>query len=419
MDKARSCEKMKKNFNLIHILIVAFASPFILFWIMNNNQTQVDSSVSSSIIFESDDNKPLSVVGTTLVENQKPYYFEETGIVMNVFKKVGEKVEPNDLIANLDIEKTRILQINEMKKAESLLKDKTILNKQLNHIKELYRRKFYTAGEYLEKTSEVFRYLKNWDDFNIHMEKLKKLTNGKEIRSKVSGTIVSLSVNERQKINKIDLENPGVWIESTEKGRSYIELEITDDLTSKISKGMKVEAGLALNSSAVIEATIESLSEVVTENQKNRYFKAKALINKSTQKIITGMRVMANIFPKGSKKRIWIPNAALDIFIPDSEITKTVSYIDNNNNINNSDVSSNDTSDINNKIIDGAIIKNASSKIFPNSSNLREIYLLSKDEKIIKAIVETGVKNSRFTEVKSSRLIGARVLINKSNKRWF
>jgi hypothetical protein len=131
-----------------------------------------------------------------------------------------------------------------------------------------------------------------------------------------------------------------------------------------------------------------------------------------------GVRLMGEIELTRDDQVVWIPREAFDIDLPPSMVNETVSYlkqpaIERSRTLAADELSGKGTlAHKQENGVQSTASRSIASDVSPNDSEQSDVFLLTPDDKVLRAIVARGPGNDRYVQVRAKELSGARVITN-------
>ena len=357
-------------------------------------------------------NSFVTLPGKIIKSKQIEVKADTEGRVTKVFVKTGDIVEEGQVLALLDISQERLQEFELLSKFKKNMPSPRALKKNLREIRQLEKVGFYSFEEAAKKRSTVMSSLADVSRLITNLENAKKETNGKIVRAPFNGSILKVGARVGELFNPRDREKEAFFTMSENIFDSAIELEADDQIINKIKIGNKIRLTHPIYQELSFNGEVMSIDKAVTETRKLSYFKVIAKINSDkSDSLISGQRLMANVFIGKEDNKVLVPVAALDLKIPDQEISKEISLLPADSNIR----LSGKTKHKKPRLVDGLakkVARKIASEAFPHGSYESELYLLTGENKVVKARVLVGKRSGDSVFVYSDALIDSRVIIH-------
>lgn len=404
---------MRWIFISVWVIAVICVTGFV--WFMKTPTTS-QYTYYTSVISDADSTDTVSVFGKVQIEKETMLLPTEEGNVTQVLVKAGERIKKNQVLATLDYKQQ---DLEDYQKLEMLTQDSgqvEKLNKMMAEITQLEKKGFYDALEASKRRSEVYSAISQFMNYKTGLKKLFDQTRGKIIVAPFDGIVTDVRLREGQRITLRD-EKQDISISMAPADYQLsVELEVGDELLHKIKKDNYFSVNLPLNHDVYVEGQIKAISHQVYDDKKKRFFKVIGELQpkpEMKQKLASGMKVMVNVQTQVDDNWTWIPKAAFDIHIEDALVSSTLNFTGVSRGIASSravDFKRDPNTGLDEQKNTSAAANSVSNQIFPAESNQTEVYLLSLNNRVIKANVTKVSESGEMVAIQGKDLKGMRVI---------
>lgn len=399
----------------ISVWVIAVISVTGFVWFMKTPTTS-QFTYYTSVISEAENTDTVSVFGKIQIEKETMLVPSEEGNVNQVFVKAGERIKKNQVLATLDFKHA---DLEDYHKLETLTQDAgqvEKLNKMMAEISQLEKKGFYDALEASKRRAEVYAAISQFMNYKVGLKKLFDETRGKIIVAPFDGFITDVRLREGQRVTLRDDKQDISISMAPDNYQLSVELEVGDELIYKIKKDHYFSINLPLNNDLYVEGQIKAISHQVYDDKKKRYFKVVGELQPKPEmkrKLASGMKVMVNVQTQIDDNWTWIPKAAFDIHLDDALVSSSLNFTGISRGIASSravDFKRDTSIAMDEQKNPSAASNSVSNQIFPSESNQTEIYLLTLNNKVIKANVTKVSESGEMVAIQGKDLKGMRVI---------
>lgn len=415
---------MRKTFLGAWIIAVVVLTTFV--WLTKTSQSN-KHTYYTSVISDSDSPNFITMYGKVLVENETTLVPLAEGNVKKVSVKPGDLVKENQILAILDYYPEDLANYEKLKQIALDPGPIDSLNKSLKDISKLEKSGFYDAVDAAGKRAEIYSSLSQIMLYKSSLQKQYEQTHGKIIRAPFDGIVTDVRLKEGQRVSiRDDKMDVSIFV-IPENAPVSVELEVSDEFLSKIKLQQKISVSIPLTEGSSFDGEIKAISHQVYDDKKKRYFKVLAQVSydrHSVTKLHSGMKIMAEVTAEKNKDWTWIPKAAFDINIDESQVSSRLSFLNRQKSKvflgKSHDFESSKNSLVDAKRLPSSVLDKASNDVFPEESAISEIYLLTADNKVIKASVQKVGESGEMIAVDTKKLAGMRVITHyeKNGLLW-
>lgn len=405
---------MRWMFIGIWVIAVTSLSSFVwLTRVPGSNQHEYYTSVISA----NDALNHMTVYGKILIHDETTLVPLSDGNVTDVAVKAGDKVSAGQVLATLDFSPEDLEQFEKLKKLSADSGSVEALNENLATITKLEKSGFYDALEAAKKRSEIYSSISQFLTYRSNLQKQFDQTHGKILRAPFDGIVTDVRLKKGQRISVRD-ERAEISISVAPLTALVgVEMEIGDELLGKLKVGQEISVSVPLAQVQGVKGTVESVAQLAFDDKKKRYFKAIGKLHlESESKVVlaSGMKVVVDVNTAREENLTWIPKAALDIHLDEKNVSTRMSFIPKGSRSiasSRSDdfhlASDANVDDIKDQSSASRLVGN---DVFPNESNITEIYLLTADNRVIQASIKKVAESGEMIAVEGKDLRGMRVI---------
>lgn len=255
--------------------------------------------------------------------NVKP---QINGIISELYKKAGEEVKENEVIAKLKV----IPDMNSLSSAQSRVRlaELNLTQAQANYDREkvLYDKNLSSAEEY-DKVLQILNQAK--EELNASKDALEIIRDGVSssnatgsstlVRSTITGLILDIPVKVGNSVIQANTMNDGTTVATVANMSDLIfDGNIDETEVGSLSEGMPMTISIGALPSYKSDATLEYISPKAVENNGANQFEIKAAIKATEgQTIRSGYSANAEIILEIADSVLTVPESALE-FVSDS-----------------------------------------------------------------------------------------------------
>lgn len=361
---------------------------------------------------------PILVTGSLHMESYQPIFPKTSGVVSRVHIKPGDPVKKGQILLELDYEKRDLALYVKLRKIANQLGINEIVGGYLKKIESAKAegilqdfRSSGLEGHFLSTVKDYIGLLKQITD-------LREQTEDRIVFAPFSGVISEVNVVVGERVDHQRSETPCVGILQSDAKSLHIKLELPEEVVSLVSIGDQVVAQIPLTDVSQVPAKVSSVASSITQTDTTRYFSATAEVDPEfdASRIRQGMKVFANINNSKRPDGIWVPRSAIDLEVPQFMISQTL-------NLTSLDSSPKELATGKERPKrqpasgQSPITTQLVTKAFPTDVRTANLYLLTVDEKIVKAVVPVGLISEDQVLVLSKAIDGAKVITHFSRKK--
>lgn len=296
-----------------------------------------------------------------------------TGMVSDIYVDHNSIVKKGQLLAKLD---TRLLRENLLEAKENLDNRKILFELQESNMKrgeELYKNGYISTAEYEEykKNFAVVKY--NYESAKSTYNRAKIELDYATIKSPVAGIIVSRKVDVGQTVTA-NVKVPDLFIIAEDLKKMQIEVAIAETDITSIKKGQKIVFSVDAYREKMFYGTVQNIRLGSEINQGVVMYTAIVKIDNDDLLLLPGMSAYVYI-PVDFRKDVFRVKNTAFLFNPDNKVMQKL-HIEN-------------------------IMESKEKREFlQKNENFTVLYVLRNNNKIEPVIVEKGLSDSKYTEIK-------------------
>ena len=265
--------------------------------------------------------KTTVVTGKIIPRNEVNIKPQINGIISELYKEAGEKVEANEVIAKLKV----IPDMNSLSSAQSRVRLAEINLKQAktNYEREkaLYDKELVSAEEYDQVLQQ---YNQAQEEKAAAQDALEVIRDGVSssnatgsstlVRSTISGLILDIPVKEGNSVIQANTLNEGTTVATVANmGDLIFEGNIDETEVGSLNEGMSMSITIGALRNYSFDATLEYISPKAEENNGTNQFKIKAAVTVVEEgKIRSGYSANAEIVLEEAANVLSIPESAIE-----------------------------------------------------------------------------------------------------------
>ena len=300
-----------------------------------------------------------------------------TGMVSDIYVDHNSVVKKGQLLAKLD---TRLLKENLLEAKENLDNRKILFELQESNMKrgeELYKNGYISTAEYEEykKNFAVVKY--NYESAKSTYNRAKIELDYATIKSPVAGIIVSRKVDVGQTVTA-NVKVPDLFIIAEDLKKMQIEVAIAETDITSIKKGQKIVFSVDAYREKMFYGTVQNIRLGSEINQGVVMYTAIVKIDNDDLLLLPGMSAYVYI-PVDFRNDVFRVKNTAFLFNPDNKIMQKL-HIEN-------------------------IMESKEKREFlQKNENFTVLYILRNNNKIEPVIVEKGLSDSKYTEIKCKEI---------------
>lgn len=368
----------------------------------------------TTLISENNSIDGMTVYGKVVIDNETTLVPTSEGTVTKVFVRPGDTVTEGSVLATLDLNKVDLEQYENLNKI--IMESGTItgINRSLKEITRLEKDGFYDAVEASKKRADIYSNLSQIINYRNQLQKLYNETQGKIVRAPFKGVVLDVRLKEGQLVAIRDDKNEIGITMTPWNSKTGVELEIGDEHLSKMAVGQKLKISVPLSHDQNFTGVVKTISRHIYDDKKKRYFKVFAEVDhkKNRNALASGMKVVVDVNTGKEDNLSWIPKSAFDIHLDDKIVTAHLSFLNNDER----SIASTKSDDFKKKkekvnVAEQSVAtKIVSNELFPAESQITEIFLLTADNRVVKASVLKTRESGEMVGVYGTALHGMRVI---------
>ena len=289
----------------------------------------------------SDIQRTTVVTGKIIPRNEVNVKPQINGIIAEIYKKAGEQVQENEVIAKLKV----IPDMNSLSSAQSRvrLSEINLKQAQTNYDREkaLYDKQLVSADEF-EKVLQALNQAK--EERSAAQDALEVIRDGVSrsnatssstlVRSTITGLILDIPVKVGNSVIQANTMNDGTTVATVAKMNDLIfDGNVDETEVGSLSEGLPVVITIGALRNYSFDATLEYISPKAVESNGANQFEIKAAVTvNSDQMIRSGYSANAEFVLEEAKGVLSLPESALEfdgddtyvqVMNPDGTTTRT------------------------------------------------------------------------------------------------
>ena len=345
---------IKKKLSLFFIVFLVLLCSAVISIYYSKIKKSTEVAPSTSVVQKSDIKENVKAIGEIYATELVSVGAQVSGQILKLHIKLGQSVKKGDLILEID-SKTQVDKLNTVKaelesaKADLAAKRMSLLTSEKNFIRK--KKLFQAEAESQELVEQAENQLKQ-DEMAVQSAKLrlKQLQINvntaqtelgyTQIRSPLTGTIVSLPVEAGQTINFAQTTPLIAVIANLEQ--MEVRMQIAEGDYTKLKPDMPVIFSTLANPAIKLKGQIKSIDPALTTLTKGTYdnktentdsaiyYYARMIVNNQDKMLSIGMTTQNEIIIKQKKNVLVIPKTAIfengsqtivSMYGPDKKIT--------------------------------------------------------------------------------------------------
>lgn len=311
---------MKKYFKIIAALLVValFVGTFVFLYMKSKPQPVSYTEFAPKV---ADISKTTVITGTIEPRDEVEVKPQISGIITDIYKEAGEKVEAGDVIAKVKV----IPDMSQLSSAEARVRlaDINLRQAEVNHgrEKELYDRQLVSAEEYdnVRQALEQAR-----EEKTAAVDALEVVRDGVSrsnasasstlIRSTISGLILDVPVKVGNSVILSNTFNDGTTIATVaDMGDLIFKGNIDETEVGQLVTGMDMKITIGALENLKFDAKLEYISPKATDNNGANQFEIKAAVNvPGANEIRSGYSANAEIVLAKAERVVTVPESAIE-----------------------------------------------------------------------------------------------------------
>ena len=311
---------MKKfsKYILSAILAIVFIGTFVVLYKKSRPEEVRYQELEATV---GDIQRTTVVTGKIIPRNEVNIKPQINGIIAEIYKKAGEQVQENEVIAKLKV----IPDMNSLSSAQSRVRLAEINLKQaqtnFDREKNLYDRQLVSADEF-EQVQQALNQAK--EERSAAQDALEVIRNGVSrsnatssstlVRSTITGLILDVPVKVGNSVIQANTMNDGTTVATVANMNDLIfDGNIDETEVGALSEGVPVVITIGALQNYSFDATLEYISPKAVENNGANQFEIKAAVTvDSDQMIRSGYSANAEIVLEQVTGVLTLPESALE-----------------------------------------------------------------------------------------------------------
>lgn len=311
---------MKKyiKFVVAALVLLIFVGTFVFLWLKSRPQPVAYEEFSPAVM---DIRKTTVVTGKIEPRNEVNVKPQISGIISEIYKEAGQKVEAGEIIAKVKV----IPDMGQLSSAQSRVRSAAINVKQLkvdyDREKVLYDKGLISADEYDQKRKEYMQAVEEQRAASDNLEVVRDgvssqnaNTSSTLIRSTISGLILDVPVKVGNTVILSNTFNDGTTIATVANmGDLIFRGNVDETEVGQIVTGMPMKITIGAMQNEKLMASLEYISPKAVESNGANQFEIKAAIHGvSGVKIRSGYSANAEIVLAEAKHVLTVPESAIE-----------------------------------------------------------------------------------------------------------
>jgi HlyD family secretion protein len=365
----------------------------------------------SSFVVIPQERKPRVIIPGSLHLDQEYQVFSEAdGSVVEIVKDVGQYVQAGEVIAKLDVDEKKLAEYEKYKGLLESLPSLANVKSEMKRIDQYYANGYYGPAEADNLRNRSFSMVNQILRYQDTLEQLAVDSVKKIIKAPVSGIVTEITWRVGDYVNSRRQEYSGFRI-APGQSEPIAELELSDEMLPRIKEGQKVFVSVPFSQQKPVEGVITTIPRKVFNDRQKRFFVAKAKLSNPPEHFsISGTRILANVEFQHNEKNLWIPRDAFDLVIDEKFVQEEISYLKKGKSLSRTLASKEKNDQRDQRLKKSPLKKAIETEALEHDDNIQTIYLVTENEKIIKAKVEVDYLEGDFVAVKSEALKGMKVV---------
>ena len=311
---------MKKYLKVILAAIVGlvFISTFVFLYMKSKPQPVVYDEFTPKV---ADINKTTVITGTIEPRDEVEVKPQISGIITEIYKEAGDKVEAGEVIAKVKV----IPDMGQLSSAESRVRLAEINLKQAqvnyNREKQLYDKQLVSAEEY-DKVRQALDQAR--EEKTAAIDALEVVRDGVSssnasasstlIRSTISGLILDVPVKVGNSVILSNTFNDGTTIATVaDMGDLIFKGNIDETEVGQLVTGMQMKITIGALQNLRFDASLEYISPKATDNNGANQFEIKAAVSvPQGNEIRSGYSANAEIVLASARSVLTVPESAIE-----------------------------------------------------------------------------------------------------------
>lgn len=311
---------MKKyiKFVVAALVLLIFVGTFVFLWLKSRPQPIAYEEFSPAVM---DIRKTTVVTGKIEPRNEVNVKPQISGIISEIYKEAGQKVEAGEIIAKVKV----IPDMGQLSSAQSRVRSAAINVKQLkvdyDREKVLYDKGLISADEYDQKRKEYMQAVEEQRAASDNLEVVRDgvssqnaNTSSTLIRSTISGLILDVPVKVGNTVILSNTFNDGTTIATVANmGDLIFRGNVDETEVGQIVTGMPMKITIGAMQNEKLMASLEYISPKAVESNGANQFEIKAAIHGvNGVKIRSGYSANAEIVLAEAKHVLTVPESAIE-----------------------------------------------------------------------------------------------------------